>query len=319
MEKKKKTIYDFWEMKKNGEKITYITAYDTPFAKFAEEAGSDLILVGDSFRMCQLGNRTTVKRRYCKIDSMDSSIEKTEAVTFGAQNTFVVADMPFLSYQVSVSEAIRNAGRFLEEAGADAIKLEGGEKVLDKIEGIIKAGIAVMAHIGFTPQSSDIKRKSPKVHGKTVKEAKELIKDALALQEAEVFAILLEAMPPDVGLAITKACEIPVLGIGAGPYTDGQLLIIHDVLGLLPTFNPKFVKKYLDGHKIIVDALKEYVADVRERKFPEVEKHCYWMEKGAPKDLLKALSGQDSLLPFGKKREVIQALKKIIKLEEIIK
>jgi len=318
MEKKKKTICDFQEMKKRGEKITFLTCYDFYTAQCCEEAKLDMLLVGDSLLMCVYGFKNTVEIP-TGMDVMQTMINHTEAVHRGAPHTFIIGDMPFLSYQVSVDEAIRNAGRFFREAGVDAIKLEGGERVIDKVKGIRRAGMGVVGHVGFTPQSSDIKRKSPKVNGRTAKEAEGLLKDALALQEAGVFAILLEAIPPEVGQIINKACKIPVLGIGAGMYTGGQLLISHDVLGLFTAFNPKFVKKYLDGHGLIVEALERYVADIRERRFPE-KKHCYGMlqpEQGKPGELEKLqekLARPSSwLMGSGKRAEVNKAIEEVIK------
>lgn len=318
MEKrKKKTICDFQEMKDNGENITYLTCYDFYTAQCCEEAKLNMLLVGDSLLMCVYGFKNTVEIP-TTMNVMQTMINHTEAVHRGAPHTFIIGDMPFLSYQVSVDEAIRNAGRFFTEAGVDAIKLEGGERVIDKVKGIRRAGMGVVGHIGFTPQSSDIKRKSPKVNGRTAKEAEQLIKDAIALEKADVFAILLEAIPPEIGKIIDKACRIPVLGIGAGMYVDGQLLISHDVLGIFTAFNIRFVKKYADLHGITIKAFEEYVADVKEGKFPE-KKHCYGMlptepgKLGELEKLQKKLARPSSwLMSSGKRAEVNIAIREVV-------
>lgn len=296
--KKKKTAYGFQEMKNKGQRITFLTCYDYFTAQCCEEAGLDMLLVGDSLRMCIYGYTDTVFKT-ADVDPTDQMIAHTEAVRRGAPNTFIVGDMCFGSYQQSISQAIHNAGKFFEKAGVDAVKLEGGTRIIDKVKGIIDAGMAVMGHIGFTPQTSDVKRKSPKVNGRTAEEAKRLIQDALALQEAGVFSILLEAIPPEVAKIITERCEIPILGIGAGIHTDGQLLISHDVLGIFTAFAIRFVKKYEDLHQRSIGAFKRYVVDVKERRFPEA-KHCYRMYDG---ELEKLLAGDKNLLgnkkPFG--------------------
>src|SRR4030043_2241363 len=211
----KKTFLDFREMKKKGEKITYLTSYDFPMASFCEKAGIDMILVGDSAAMVVHGLPGTVPM------TMDQMVLHSRAVRRGAPNTFVIGDMPFLSYQVSRESAIENAGRFFKEAGVDAIKLEGGRRVINQIEGIIEAGMSVMGHIGLTPQSSG-QLGGFRAQGRTADAAMELIEDALAIEKAGAFALLLEAVPPEVGRIITDMLEIPVLGIGAGMYTDGQ-------------------------------------------------------------------------------------------------
>ena len=268
----KKTILDFREMKKKGEKITYLTAYDFPMASFCEKAGIDMILVGDSAAMVVHGLPGTVPM------TMDQMIEHSEIVRRGAPNTFIIGDMPFLSYQLSVENAIYNAGRFYKEASVDAIKLEGGRRVVKQIEGIVDAGMSVMGHIGLTPQSSG-QLGGFKAQGRTADTAIELMKDALAIEKAGAFSLLVEAIPPEVGKIITETLKIPVLGIGGGMYTDGQVLIIGDMLGYFEAFTPKFVKKYANLSEIIVKAFTEYAEDVRTGKFPE-EKHCYRMIEG---------------------------------------
>ena len=268
----KKTVLDFREMKKKGEKITFLTAYDFPMASFCEKAGMDMILVGDSAAMVVYGLSGTLPM------TMDQMIQHSCAVRRGAPATFVIGDMPFLSYQVSRESAIENAGRFFKEASVDGIKLEGGRRVINQIEGIVEAGMSVMGHIGLTPQSSG-QLGGFRAQGRTAEAARELIEDALAIEKAGAFALLLEAVPPELGRIITDMLRIPVLGIGAGMYTDGQLLIIGDMLGYFEAFTPKFVKKYANLAEVIDQAFREFGEDVRTGKFPE-EKHCYRMLEG---------------------------------------
>lgn len=270
---KKKSILDFQKMKKDGEKLTWLTSYDYPTAMFAERAGVEMILVGDSMGMCVYGySGGTVPV------TMDQCIFHTEAVRRGAPDTFVMGDMPFMSYQTTPAEAVMNAGRFYKEAGVDAIKLEGGRRVVDMIKAIVNAGMVVCGHIGLTPQSSG-QIGGFKAQGLTAESASEVIKDARAVQEAGAALLLLEAVPPEVGQFIAKDLEIPVYGIGAGPYVDGQLLIVSDMLGIFQAFTPKFVKKYANLAEEIIKAMENYVREVKEKGFPE-EKHCYKMMEG---------------------------------------
>jgi 3-methyl-2-oxobutanoate hydroxymethyltransferase len=252
----KKMIHEFYEMKRRREKIVWLTAYDYPTAQFAEAAGIDMLLVGDSLGMCVYGYAGTVPV------TMDQCICHCEAVRRGAPNTFVIGDMPFMSYQSSVEKAIENAGRFLKEALMDAVKLEGGRRILPVVRGILDAGIVVVGHIGLTPQSSG-QLGGHKAQGRTVESAQALIEDALALEEAGVQLLLLEAVPPEVGGFITERLRIPVLSIGAGMHCDGQLLIVSDMIGQFQAFTPKFVKKYCNVAQVITDAMKQYAADVR--------------------------------------------------------
>jgi 3-methyl-2-oxobutanoate hydroxymethyltransferase len=268
----KKTVLDFREMKRKGDKITFLTAYDFPMASFCEKAGMDMILVGDSAAMVVHGLPGTVPI------TMDQMIQHSQAVRRGAPATFVIGDMPFLSYQVSRENAIVNAGRFFKEASVDGIKLEGGRRVIKQIEGIVEGGMPVMGHIGLTPQSSG-QLGGFRAQGRTADAAMELIKDALAIEATGAFALLVEAVPPEVGRIITDRLSIPVLSIGAGMYTDGQLLIIGDMLGYFEAFTPKFVKKYANLAEIIEKAMREFGEDVKSNKFPE-EKHCYRMLDG---------------------------------------
>ena len=239
MSKKKKSIHDFMKMKQAGEKITFLTSYDYPTAQFAEAADLDMLLVGDSLGMCVYGYPGTVPV------VMDQMICHSNAVRRGAPNTFVIGDMPFMSYQSSIDKAIENAGRFLKEANCDAIKLEGGVRIASKVEAIVDAGIVVMGHIGLTPQSSG-QLGGHKAQGRTAEAARLVVEDALAVEAAGAQMILLEAIPPELGAYITRRLKIPVLSIGAGPDCDGQLLIVSDMIGQFQAFTPKFVKRYGD-------------------------------------------------------------------------
>ena len=274
--KKKKMIQDFYMMKEKGEPITYITSYDYPTATFAEKAGMDMILVGDSLGMCVYGYEGTMPV------TMDMMIVHSEAVRRGAPNTFVIGDMPFLSYQTTDEAAVENAGRFFKEARMDAVKLEGGVRVASRIKAIVDAGMLVMGHIGLTPQSSS-QLGGFKAQGRTLDSAKAQVEDALAVQEAGAAMILLEAIPPEVSGYIRDLLTIPVLSIGAGPYCDGQLLIVSDMLGVFEAFTPKFVKRYAEIAKMSTEALTAYVQDVRNKAFPE-PRHIYPM---IPEELAK--------------------------------
>ncbi len=271
-EKKKLSILDLRAMKEKQEKIAWITSYDFPTAQFAEAAGMDMILVGDSLGMCVYGYEGTVPV------TMDQCLVHSQAVRRGAPHTFVVGDMPFMSYQKSDEDAVWNAGRFLKEAGVDAIKLEGGKRVISRIRAILDAGIVVCGHIGLTPQSSG-QLGGHKAQGRTLESAKLLVEDALAIEGAGAHLLLLEAVPPEVAQFITKRLTIPVLSIGAGPYCDGQLLIVSDLIGQFQAFTPKFVKRYANVAQIVTQAMEEYVKDVKAGAFP-ADEHCYHMVKG---------------------------------------
>lgn len=270
--KKKLMIHDFFRMKKEGQKVTWLTAYDYPTAQFAEAADLDMLLVGDSMGMCVYGYEGTVPV------TMDQCIVHCEAVRRGAPNTFVIGDMPFLSYQVSDADAVLNAGRFLKEARVDAIKLEGGRRVVGRVRAIVDAGILVCGHIGLTPQSSG-QLGGHKAQGRTAESARLVIEDALAIQEAGAQMLLLEAIPPELAAFITKKLTIPVYSIGAGIHCDGQLLIVSDLIGQFQIFTPKFVKKYADIASVITNAMREYAQDVRGGAFP-ADEHCYHMIEG---------------------------------------
>jgi 3-methyl-2-oxobutanoate hydroxymethyltransferase len=269
---KRKTILDFYRMKEKGEKVTWITAYDAPTAAYAEAAGMDMLLVGDSLGMCVHGLAGTVPV------TMDMCILHTQAVRRAAPGTFVIGDMPFLSYQTDVRDAVYNAGRFLKEAEADAVKLEGGVRVADKIRAITNAGIVVFGHIGLTPQSSG-QLGGFKAQGLTLESARLVLDDALAVQEAGAQFLLVEAVAPEVTALIHERLTIPVYSIGAGVHCDGQLLIVSDLLGIFEAFTPKFVKKYANLGEEMRNAFEAYIAEVREGVFPGPE-HVYNMLPG---------------------------------------
>ncbi|KXS43090.1 MAG: 3-methyl-2-oxobutanoate hydroxymethyltransferase [Candidatus Frackibacter sp. T328-2] len=272
---KKKSILDFMEMKENGEKVAWVTAYDFPMASFAEQAGMDMILVGDSLGMVVLGYDGTIPV------TMDDCISHCQAVRRGAPNTFCIGDLPFMSYQTSPEEAVKNAGRFLKEADMDAVKLEGGRRVADKIRAITDAGIVVCGHIGLTPQSSG-QLGGFKAQGLKVDSARELIKDAVAVQEAGAKMLLVEAVPPEVTEFITDKLDIPVYSIGAGLPCDGQLLICGDMLGMFQAFTPKFVKKYASIAKDAIAGFEKYVEEVKNGEFP-TDDHVYHIQESEEK------------------------------------
>ncbi len=262
---------------KGKKKITMLTAYDYPTALILDEAGIDMILVGDSLAMVVLGHEDTLSVE------MDEMIHHTKAVSKAVKRALVIGDMPFMSYQSSVELAVLNAGRFLKEGRAQAVKLEGGASVLPQIEAIVRAGIPVQGHIGLTPQSV-AQLGGFKVQGKRAEEAKKLIEDAHALVEAGCFSIVLEAVPMEIAAKITEEISIPTIGIGAGPYCDGQVLVFHDLVGLFERFIPKFVKRYINIKKEILNAVVQYKEEVEKGIFPE-EKHSF----KASKELLEIL------------------------------
>ncbi len=282
MSNKKLSRIDLQQMKERKETLVWITAYDYWTARFAEEAGMEMILVGDSLGMCVYGYEGTVPV------TMDQCIYHSEAVRRGAANTFVIGDMPFLSYQVSVEDAVRNAGRFYKEAHVDGIKLEGGRRVCAQIRAIVDAGMLVMGHIGLTPQSSG-QLGGFKAQGRTAETAMELIVDARAIQEAGAFSLLVEAVPPEVCRIVRNDLKIPVYSIGAGIDADGQLMICSDVLGVFQAFTPKFVKKYENIADRSIKAFAEYAKDVRSGQFPKPE-HTYKMVEGELPKLLKKMA-----------------------------
>ncbi len=255
------------EMKRRGDRIVMITAYDAPSGRIADAAGVDLILVGDSAAMVVLGHDSTVPA------TMDEMIVLTRAVNRGARRPLVVSDMPFGSFQVSNEQALENAIRFVKEAGADAVKLEGAGPMLPRVRAIAGAGVPVMGHLGLTPQTAT-KLGGFKAQGRTAAKAVQLYEDARSLQEAGCFAIVLEAVPAPIAEAITQALEIPTIGIGAGAACDGQVLVWHDLLGLYEGHAPRFVKQYAEVASVMQRAVAEYADEVRDGSFPE-EQHTY--------------------------------------------
>jgi 3-methyl-2-oxobutanoate hydroxymethyltransferase len=264
-ERKKITLPFLFKKLENGEPITWLTCYDYPTAHFQEQAGIDMILVGDSLGMTMLGYDTTLPV------TMEDMIRHSQAVRRGAPTAFLVGDMPYMSYQPSVETAIRNAGRFMAEAGCDAIKLEGGIEMADRMEGIVKAGIPAIGHLGLTPQSISALG-GFKVQGKGALQAKKIIDSAKALEQAGAFCILLEMVPDRVCDLITRQVEnCIIMSLGSGPHAHGQLLIYHDLFGLYPKFKPRMAKVYGEAGKVIQDGLKHYVEEVTTKAFPQPE------------------------------------------------
>ncbi len=280
-QRKKVTTATFRQKKQRGELITMLTAYDYPTALAEDQAGVDSILVGDSLGMVVLGYPNTLPV------TMDDMLHHSKAVSRGAKFALLIGDMPFMSYQVSVEEAVRNAGRFLQEAGMDAIKLEGGRERLDAIRAIVSAGIPVMGHLGLTPQSVN-QLGGFRPQGKTAVAAKRLLEDALLLEEAGCFGIVLESVPAKLAQLISQKLSIPTIGIGAGVGCDGQVLVTHDLLGLFDRFTPKFVKKYANFHAEMQRAFAEYIEDVETKRFPAAE-HSVEMDDTEWKQLMKEL------------------------------
>jgi len=268
---KKFTVSSFQEAKRAGEKISMLTAYDYSTAKILDDAGIDCLLVGDSLGMVMLGYEDTLQV------TMDDMIHHSRAVARGVKRAMVVGDMPFLSYHISAEESVRNAGRLIQEGKAHAVKLEGGRDVIDKVSAIVKAQIPVMGHLGLTPQSVNMFG-GFKVQGKSEEQARKIIEDALLLQEAGVFAIVLECVPEKLAKLITEKLQIPTIGIGAGKYCDGQVLVIQDMLGMYSDFKPKFVKQYAGLSHVIKDAVKTYAMEVQESQFPGNE-HTFTMDE----------------------------------------
>ncbi len=271
MDRKRVTIPQLTEWKKNQRKITALTAYDYTFARLLDESGIDVILVGDSAGMVAMGYENTLPV------TMDEMIHYTRGVRRGVQQALLVGDMPFMSYHTSAEDTIRNAGRFIQEGGAEAVKMEGGSRVLDKISAVIQAGISVMGHVGLTPQSVH-QFGGYRVQGKNYLDARQIKKDGLDLQKAGVFSLVLEGIPMDLAAEITAELEIPTIGIGAGPYCDGQILVTQDMLGMNLDFAPKFIKKYGELGTAIRSAVQDYVDEVQSGGFPD-EAHSYHLKK----------------------------------------
>lgn len=272
VQRKKVTTSSLRQKKVRGEPITMLTAYDYPTALAEDQAGIDVILVGDSLGMVVLGYQNTLPV------TMEDMLHHSRAVSRGANYALLIGDMPFMSYQVSTEEAVRNAGRFLQEAGMDAVKLEGGRERVEAVRAIIGAGIPVMGHLGLTPQSIN-QLGGFRPQGKSASAAKRMLEDALMLEDAGCFSLVLESVPARLAELISKKISIPTIGIGAGLGCDGQVLVTHDLLGLFDRFTPRFVKKYADFHAEMQRAFTEYISDVQNRSFPAVEHSVEMDEK----------------------------------------
>lgn len=279
MERKKITITDLRNKKRDSKKITMLTAYDYPIAKLVDEAGIDCILVGDSLGMVVLGYESTVPV------TMEEMIHHCKAVRRGTKYAFLVGDMPFMSYQISKEEAIRNAGRFMKEALCDAVKLEGGYEVVEVTEAIVDAGVPVLGHLGLTPQTIS-KLGGYRIQGKDAAAAKKMVDEALMLEKAGCFAIVLECVPDMVAKFVTEKLTIPTIGIGAGHYCDGQVLVTNDMLGLFDRFVPKFVKQYVKLSTSISDGVKKYKDEVEKGIFPD-EEHSFTIKEEELKKIKK--------------------------------
>lgn len=264
MSTKKITVNALMDMKNNGEKITMLTAYDFQMASLLDQCGIDMILVGDSLGNVMLGYENTIPV------TMNEMIHHCKAVTRGAKNAMIVGDMPFMSYQVNAEQAVENAGRLLKETGVEAVKLEGGEEVLEAIHKMVKAGIPVMGHLGLTPQSIN-KFGGYGVRGEAEEEAQAILSDAKKLEEAGVFSVVLEKVPAKLAKSITDAINIPTIGIGAGVDCDGQVLVTHDMLGLFEKFRPKFSKRYAELAKEMKRCYSQYIKEVKQKEFPSHE------------------------------------------------
>lgn len=275
-----KTTATFKEMKINNEKIAMLTAYDAPSAKLVAEAGVDVILVGDSLGMVVLGYDSTIPV------TLDDMILHTKAVKRGAPSTFIVTDMPFLTYHSTITETMHNASRLMQEAGAHAVKLEGNGNVIDKIDKLTKAGVPVVAHLGLTPQSVGVTG-GYRVQGKDAKTAKQLVEDSKQVQAAGACMLVLECVPAQLAELITEQLEIPVIGIGAGYHTDGQVLVYHDLIGYNNGRIPKFVKQYTNITETIIEAVSSYIKEVKDVQFPK-EQHTFSMK---PEELERLYGG----------------------------
>lgn len=281
MSTQKITVLDLQKAKQEGRKLVMITAYDYAFGLLAAEAGVDIVLIGDSLGMVVMGLEGTVEV------TMENMIHHIKAVVRSCKGPLIVGDMPFMSYNTSIREAIINAGRLVKEGGCEVIKLEGGVDFAPTIEAIVKAGIPVMGHIGLTPQTASALG-GFKIQGRDAAAAKQIIDDAKAIQDAGVFSIILEAVPAPLGKLISETVRVPVIGIGAGSDVDGQVLVFHDVVGLFDKFVPKFVKQYTNIRSIILDALNEYKKEVQNAAFPGSE-HSFKMPDEALEQLKKMI------------------------------
>ncbi len=280
-ERKKVGLPVIYEKMAAGMPLTMVTCYDYPMAYLQEQAGIDIVLVGDSLGMTILGYDSTLPV------TMEDMIRHAQAVRRGTPSAWLVGDMPYMSYQISDEEAVRNAGRLMAEAACDAVKLEGGREMASRVRAISAAGIPVMGHLGLTPQSA-ASLGGFRLQGKSAAQAKKIVDDAAALEEAGVVSILLELVPDQVSALITERSKVPIISLGCGPHAHGQLLIFHDMFGLYPKFTPKMAKKFGDAGKVIADGLRQYVAEVQGKVFPEPERY-FSMKDEEYRELLKLL------------------------------
>jgi 3-methyl-2-oxobutanoate hydroxymethyltransferase len=279
--REKVTLRTLFAKMQDSTPITMLTCYDYPTASFMEQAGVDMLLVGDSLGMTVLGYDSTLPV------TMDIMVAHAQAVRRGSPSAWLIGDMPYMTYQPSIEAAIRNAGRFMAEAACDAIKLEGGAEVTDRVHNVVKMGIPVMGHLGLTPQSVSALG-GFRVQGRSAAQAKKIVDDAAALEDAGVFSILLEMVPDRVCQLITQRATVPIISLGSGPHAHGQLLIFHDMFGLYPKFTPKMARVYGNAGQVIVDGLKKYVQDVTTRDFPQRE-NWFTMSDEAYAELNKLL------------------------------
>jgi len=280
-DRKKITLPYLYEKYQKGEPITMLTCYDYPTAFLQEEAGVEMILVGDSLGMTVLGYENTLPV------TMEDMIRHAQAVRRGAPTAWLIGDMPYMTYQPSVETAIRNAGRFMAEAGCDAVKLEGGREMADRVAGIVAAGIPCMGHLGLTPQSAS-SLGGFRVQGRDAARAARIVQDAAILEEAGVYSILLEMVPDRVCQMITERANIPIISLGSGPHASGQLLIFHDMFGLYPRFKPKMAKVYGNAGEVILNGVRKYVEEVQNRQFPQPE-HWFSMKDDVYDELRRLL------------------------------
>ncbi len=271
MDRKKITPVDIQAMKNEGKKISMLTAYDYPMALLEDRAGIEIILVGDSLGMTVLGYENTIPV------TMDEMIHHTKAVTRGAKFALIIGDMPFMSYNTSERDAILNAGRFMKEGGADAVKLEGGASVKEIVKAIVRAGIPVMGHIGLTPQTISMLG-GFKVQGRDAQAAQRIIDDAVLLEDAGAFSVLLEAIPAPIAKRITERLKVPTVGIGAGIHCDGQVLVVHDMLGFFDRFTPKFAKRYINLNELMLKAFGSFKEEVLNGEFP-TDQHSFHIDE----------------------------------------
>ena len=281
MDRKKLTPVDIQAMKKEGKKIIVLTAYDYPFAKIIDQAGIDIVFISDVMGMTGLGYRNTLPV------TMEEMLAHPRPVVRAVRRAHVVGDLPFMSYNISLEQAVANAGVLYKDGGADSVKLEGGQEMARVVETIVKAGVPVFGHIGLTPQTAALMG-GFKVQGKSLDQARKVFDDAVALEAAGAFALILEAIPKELAALITEAVKIPTVGIGAGVNCDGQVLVLHDMVGLFRRFTPKFVKVYVDLYGPQLKAVKDYIGDVQSGSFP-ADEHSFGMKAEALSELRRAL------------------------------